>query len=288
MCRIAARRMDLRAAEMRPVVVEKRPVIAGLVIPDVVEDSSETGHLESHVVHDAKDDMHIAANYIRLREEIPDYVRIIVAAKTRSAEEVIEVIDAGALDIGENYVQEAERMHDRLAEKGHAVRWHLIGHLQTNKINKTLGIFDVVQTVDSMQKAIALSRRVERSGRENLSVFLEINIGREDTKAGIRPDEHEPFESYMERLVTDMSELGHLQIEGLMTMGPRIGDPEKSRPYFRRIKNLFDRLAAMKQPNIRMRYLSMGMTNSYQVAIEEGANMVRLGTAIFGARPCRP
>jgi len=230
--------------------------------------------------------MQIAANYIRLREEIPDHVTVIVAAKTRPVEEVIEVINAGATHIGENYVQEAEQMRSHLAEDAHQVRWHMIGHLQTNKINKAISVFDTVQTVDSMKKAIALNRRLERAQRESMPVLIEINIGSEFAKAGIRPDEHEPFEPYMERLVSEMSELDHLRIEGLMTMGPRLGDPEQNRPYFRRTRRLFERLGTLRLPNVQMRHLSMGMTNSYMVAIEEGSNMVRLGTAIFGPRAC--
>jgi len=229
--------------------------------------------------------MQIAANYARLREEIPDHVTIVLAGKTRSVEEIVEVMDAGATDLGENYVQEAEQMYVHLAEIAKAVKWHMIGHLQTNKINKATGVFDVVQTVDSMKKAAALDSRVERGQQKTLPVFIEINIGSEFAKAGIRPDEHKPFEPYMERLVTEMSELSHIRIEGLMTMGPRFGDPERNRPYFTRTRTLFERLANLDLPNVRMRYLSMGMTNSYRVAIEEGSNMVRLGTAVFGRRP---
>lgn len=228
--------------------------------------------------------MKIAADYARLREEIADRVTIVLAGKTRSVEEIVEVIDAGATDLGENYVQEAEQMRCRLAQKAATVRWHMIGHLQTNKINKAIGTFDVVQTVDSMRKAVALDKRVEQARKEPLPVFIEINIGSEFAKAGIRPDEHEPFEPYMERLVTEMSKLSHLRIEGLMTMGPRFGDPEKGRPYFRRTRKLFERLASLDLPNVRMHHLSMGMSNSYKVAVEEGSNMVRLGTGVFGPR----
>lgn len=228
--------------------------------------------------------MSLAANCIRLRENIPDHVTIVLAGKTRSAEEIVEVIDAGATDLGENYVQEAEQMYGLLAENANRVRWHMIGHLQTNKINKAIGVFDVVQTVDSMTKAVALDRRLERAQREPMPVFIEINIGSEFTKAGIRPDENEPFEPYMERLVNEMSELSRVRIKGLMAMGPRFGDPEKSRPYFKRTRNLFEQLAALDLPNVPMHQLSMGMTNSYKVAIEEGSNMIRVGTAIFGTR----
>ncbi|OHB61725.1 MAG: YggS family pyridoxal phosphate enzyme [Planctomycetes bacterium RBG_13_60_9] len=230
--------------------------------------------------------MTISGNYTRLREEIPDHVTIVVAGKTRSVEEIIEAVDVGATDIGENYVQEAEQMRDRLAEKAKTIRWHMIGHLQTNKINRAIQVFDVVQTVDSMQKAIALDTRVEQAEKKVLPIFIEINIGSESAKAGIRPNEHEPFEPYMERLVKGMCKLTHIRVDGLMTMGPRFGDPEGSRPYFRRTRQLFDRLAALGLPAVQMRYLSMGMTNSYRVAIEEGANMVRIGTAVFGPRPC--
>jgi PLP dependent protein len=117
-----------------------------------------------------------------------------------------------------------------------------------------------------------------------MPILIEINIGSELAKAGIRPDEHEPFEAYMERLVSDMSKLGHLRIEGLMTMGLRVGDPEQSRPYFARTRRVFERLRTLGLPNVPMRCLSMGMSNSYKVAIEEGSNMIRLGTAIFGPR----
>jgi len=229
--------------------------------------------------------MQIAANYTRLREEIPDHVTIVLAGKTRSVEEIVEVIDAGATDLGENYVQEAEQMYAHLAEKARTVRWHMIGHLQTNKINKAIEAFDVVQTVDSMKKAATLDKRVEQAKKKAMPIFIEINIGSEFTKAGIRPSEHEPFEPYMERLVTEMSELSHIRIEGLMTMGPRFGDPERNRPYFKRTRRLFERLANLDLPNVRMRHLSMGMTNSYRVAVEEGSNMVRLGTAVFGRHP---
>ncbi len=228
--------------------------------------------------------MQIAANYAKLREEIPDRVTIVLAGKTRSVEEIVEVIDAGATDLGQNYVQEAEQMYGLLAENANRIRWHMIGHLQTNKINKAIGIFDTVQTVDSITKAVALDKRVGRAQRDFLPVFIEINIGSEFAKAGIRPDEHEPFEPYMERFVTEMSALSRIRIEGLMTMGPRFGDPEKSRPYFKRTRKLFEKLANLDLPNVRMRHLSMGMTNSYKVAVEEGSNMVRLGAAVFGPR----
>jgi len=160
----------------------------------------------------------------------------------------------------------------------------MIGHLQTNKINKALRIFDVIQTVDSLEKATAIDKRVERATKKIVPVYIEINIGSEFSKAGIKPAEHEPFEEYIEKLVRDMSTLSHLRLEGLMTMGPRFGNPEDVRPYFKRTRMIFERIKGLDLPNVDMKYLSMGMTNSYKVAIEEGSNMVRIGTAIFGKR----
>jgi len=228
--------------------------------------------------------MSISTNYAKLREEIPNYVTIVVSCKTRTAEEIEEVIDTGATDIGENYVQEAGQIYSALRKKAANLRWHMIGHLQTNKINKALRVFDVIQTVDSLEKAASIDERVERTRKQIMPIFIEINIGNEDSKAGLRPDEHEPFEDYMENLIRDMSRFEHLRVEGLMTMGPRFGNPEDVRPYFRRTRRIFERIRALDLPNVDMKYLSMGMTNSYKVAIKEGSNMIRIGTAIFGER----
>jgi len=228
--------------------------------------------------------MSISANYVKIRQEIPDNVTIIVSCKTRTAEEIEQVIDAGVADIGQNYVQEAGQIYSALRKKAAKTRWHMIGHLQTNKINKALRIFDVIQTVDSLEKAAAIDKRVEKAGKQRVPIFIEINIGSEDSKAGLRADEHEPFEDYMENLIRGISRFEHLRLEGLMTMGPRFGNPEDVRPYFRRIRRIFERIKALDLANADMKYLSMGMTNSYKVAIEEGSNMIRIGTAIFGER----
>ena len=228
--------------------------------------------------------MSISKSYARIRREIPDYVTIVVSCKTRTVEEIKEVIDSGATDIGENYVQEAGQMYSALKKDATKVRWHMIGSLQTNKINKALRIFDTIQSIDSLPKAIAIDRRVERARKQRVPIYIEINIGSEDSKAGIKPMEHEPFDEYVENLVRDMSRLEHIRLEGLMTMGPRFGNPEDVRPYFRRTKKIFEKIKTLRLPNVDMKYLSMGMTNSYRVAIEEGSNMVRIGTAIFGER----
>jgi pyridoxal phosphate enzyme (YggS family) len=230
--------------------------------------------------------MDISANYERIRRQIPDYVTIVVSCKTRTAEEIAKVIDAGATDIGQNYVQQAEEIYDSLEKMAQEIKWHMIGHLQKNKINKALRVFDTIQTVDSLEKAVDIDKRVEGAGKEIVPVYIEINIGSEFSKAGIKPVEHEPFDEYMEKLTEDISALNHLKLNGLMTMGPRFGNPEDSRPYFVRTRNIFERIRKLNLPNVDMKYLSMGMTNSYRVAIQEGSNMVRIGTAVFGKRKC--
>ena len=215
----------------------------------------------------------IATNVKRILESLPPGVILVAAAKARTPEEVEEVLRAGVTYVGHNYVQEAERMIPAI--KGKA-RWHMIGHLQKNKVKKALRLFDMIETVDSWPLAELIDRRCAAIGK-TMPVLVEVNIGREDSKTGVLPDE-------VDDLVERMSDLQHIRVQGLMTMGPRFGDPEDARPYFRATKEAFDRLARADLPNVEMRHLSMGMSNSYQVAIEEGANMVRLGTMLFGER----
>lgn len=217
--------------------------------------------------------MKISQNYHKIKESIPDYVTPLIAAKTRSKGEITEVIDAGATDIGQNYVQEAQRIYDQLGEKAKQVRWHMIGPLQRNKINKALGIFDVIQTVDSLRLAEDIDRRAGRV----ISVYIEVNIAGEKTKHGVVPAD-------VKELIKDISELHNLRIEGLMTLEPYSKNPEDARPYFQAMRKLFEEVRGLDIPNLDMRVLSMGMSNSYKVAIEEGSNMIRIGTAIFGER----
>ena len=223
--------------------------------------------------------MSITENYLRIREKVPDEVTILAAAKERSPEEVAEIIEAGVSHIGENYVQEAENIGKALGHAAKAVQWHMIGHLQTNKINKALRIFDVIQTVDSLAKAEAIDQRIERAAGGAMPVYIEVNIGSEISKAGVDPD----FDTIKD-LAERISALANLRLQGIMTLGPIFGDPEKNRPYFRQTKEIFDRIRDMNLPQVEMKTLSMGMTNSYRVAIEEGSNMVRIGTALFGER----
>ncbi|MFO8006277.1 MAG: YggS family pyridoxal phosphate-dependent enzyme [Candidatus Brocadiia bacterium] len=214
-----------------------------------------------------------ADNYRRIRESLPEEVALVVAAKGRSGRQLAEVVRAGARLIGENYVQEAERHFTELGELARRVEWHLIGHLQRNKVNRGLPLFDMLQSVDSLRLGRAISKRAD----EPVPLLVEINIAGEESKYGV--DVGKALE-----LVEHLGELEKLRVRGLMTMEPYLEDPDEARPYFRRMRELFERAHEIDAPNVSMDVLSMGMTNSYRVAVEEGANMVRVGTAIFGPR----
>jgi pyridoxal phosphate enzyme (YggS family) len=202
-------------------------------------------------------------------EGIPPEVTVVAAAKTRTAEEVAAAVRGGIRHVGHNYVQEAEAMFEQL---GHAVQWHFIGHLQRNKARRAARLFDMVETVDSPRLASALDRQCAAAGR-TMPVLIEVNSGREEAKAGVGPEE-------IDALADHIAALEHLALEGLMTMGPASSDPEELRPYFRATRRAFDRLRS----RLPLRHLSMGMSDSYLVAIEEGATLVRLGTILFGPR----
>lgn len=210
---------------------------------------------------------------------LPSHVLLVAAAKTRNAEEVRAAIDAGIQAIGYNYVQEAEDIRKELEKGGtriSRVRWHLIGHLQRNKAKKAVHLFDMIETIDSNRIAEAVNRHCKAAGI-TMPVLIEINSGEESSKTGVLPDD-------APALVRKTAALKHLKVQGLMTMGPRFGDPENARPYFRLTKKLFDRLKEENIPNIDLKYISMGMSNSYRQAIEEGANIIRIGTKLFGER----
>jgi hypothetical protein len=215
----------------------------------------------------------IASAVKRILEELPTGVTLVAAAKGRSVEEVRAAIRAGVMHVGHNYVQEAAKMIPLVPE---SVRWHMIGHLQTNKAKSAVQLFDVIETLDSWRLAQELERHCAALGKV-MPVLIEINSGREASKTGVLPEE-------VDELVERVSQLPHLHVQGLMTMGPRFGDPEAARPYFRITKEAFERLKKANIPNVEMHYLSMGMSNSYRVAIEEGANVVRIGTLLFGER----
>lgn len=220
--------------------------------------------------------MGIFENYTKLRKEIPKNITIVVACKTRTKEEVIEVIRAGATDIGYNYVQEAEKMHSELGEYAKKVKWHMIGHLQSGKVATAVKIFDVIQSVDSIKIANEINKRAQNV-KKIVPVLIEVNIARESQKSGILPEQ-------AEMLVLEISNLSNLKLEGIMTMGSFDSDNEGLRLQFRAAKSLFDRIKCLKISNVNFNTLSMGMSDSYTLAFEEGANMVRIGTFIFGLR----
>jgi pyridoxal phosphate enzyme (YggS family) len=215
----------------------------------------------------------IQENVRKLLEEIPGNVTLQAAAKSRTPAEVREAVEAGVTVIGENYVQEAEAA---LQAIGRPVPFHFIGHLQTNKVKKAVGIFDMIETVDTVKLAREIDRRCGQTGNR-MPVLIEVNSGREPQKFGVLPEN-------LEDLVREVSELAHIQVQGLMTMGPFSGDPENARPYFRETKKSFDRIRSLNIPNVEMTVLSMGMSNSFRVAIQEGATMIRVGTLLFGPR----
>ncbi len=205
--------------------------------------------------------------------ELPHGVKLVGAGKTRTPEEIQEAIEAGLEIVGENYVQEAEKAFDVI---GARAKWHMIGHLQKNKAKKAVAVFDMIETVDSLKLAGEIDKACRKIGKV-MAILIEINSGEESQKAGVLPGE-------ALSLVREISRLEHVKIMGLMTMGPFAGDPEESRPYFRKTREIFDELKAQKLPGVEMTYLSMGMSNSYKVALEEGANLVRIGTKLFGER----
>ena len=213
---------------------------------------------------------------IRILETLPPKVTLVAAGKGRTPAEIEAALQAGITHVGYNYVQEAQTV---IRVLGNKATWHMIGHLQRNKAKRAVQLFDVIETVDSWRLAKALDRRCASIGRI-MPLLVEINSGREATKTGVLPED-------VEDLVERLSELQHVDVQGLMTMGPRFGDPEQARPYFRATRAAFERLSARNLRNTEMRYLSMGMSNSYLVALEEGANVLRIGTKIFGPRPER-
>ena len=215
----------------------------------------------------------IEENVKILLSELPQGVTMLAAAKQRNADEISRAIKAGVTMVGENYMQDALSV---INEVEGSAEWHFIGHLQRNKVKKAVEIFDMIESVDSLRLAREIEKCCERIGKV-MPVLIEVNSGEEEQKHGLLPQEVIP-------LMEEASSMSNIRVFGLMTMGPRFGDPENSRPYFRKTRELFERIKELHLPNVEMRYLSMGMTNSYQVAMEEGANLVRIGTKIFGER----
>ncbi len=195
-------------------------------------------------------------------------VTLVTVTKTRSVAETREAVAAGATELGENYVQEAEA---KFCELGRAARWHMIGHLQSNKARHAVEVFDLIHSVDGEGLAREIGRRAELLGK-TIDALVEVRISGEATKSGVAPED-------ALGLVERISGIEGIRVCGLMGMAPFVSDPEETRPYFDKLRELWDKL-----PDEQRLYLSMGMTQDFEVAIEEGSNMVRIGTAIFGPR----
>jgi pyridoxal phosphate enzyme (YggS family) len=231
--------------------------------------------------------MSIAGNIAQIKERIcqaaqhagrsPDSVVLMAVSKTVGPERIREAYDAGIRAFGENRIQEFSEKATGLRDLP-GVRWHLIGHLQTNKVKAAVELFDGLDSLDSLRLAQKINQAAEQNGKR-LPVLIEINVGGESSKSGIAPDSPE-----LEELLQEIPRLGHLQVRGLMTIPPFTQDPQGARPYFRRLRDLRDSVAARKLPGIQMDVLSMGMSNDYEVAVEEGSTCVRVGSALFGAR----
>ncbi len=227
----------------------------------------------------------LSVNLARIRAQIeaaalkcgrlPQDVTLIAISKTHPAALVRAVIELGATDVGENRVQEAEKKINEVGRN--ATRWHLVGHLQANKARRAVQLFDVIHSLDSLELARRLERLCGEEGRENLPVLIQVDLGHEETKTGID-------EAQLSQLVEGLKELKRVQLVGLMTLPPFFDDAEQARPFFRRLRELRDELASHGAFGDQKGELSMGMTNDFGVAIEEGATMVRVGTAIFGQR----
>ena len=227
--------------------------------------------------------MTIADNLASIQERIskaalragrnPAEIRLVAVSKTVSAENIQQAIAAGVTILGENYVQEAR---NKIARVGSQVAWHFIGHLQSNKARNAVDLFSMIHSVDRLSLAEALDEEANRQGKI-LPVLIQVNISGEESKSGIDPQE-------TLQLLQRIAGLQHLSIQGLMTMPPWFEDPEDARPYFIALRKLREELSREKIPGVVLQELSMGMSGDFEVAINEGATLVRIGTAIFGPR----
>jgi pyridoxal phosphate enzyme (YggS family) len=203
----------------------------------------------------------------------PSSVKLVVVTKTVDEDRIRQAVASGALILGENRVQEARGKIEHL---GRPALWHLIGHLQTNKAKYAVRLFDLIHSVDSLELAGELDRQAAKTGKVQ-DILIEVSIAGEEAKAGVAI-EHAPA------LVVEIAKFRHVSVKGLMTMPPFLDDPEQVRPYFRRLRDLSGEIARQNIPGVSMRELSMGMSGDFEVAVEEGASIVRVGTAIFGER----
>ncbi|MBI4526566.1 MAG: YggS family pyridoxal phosphate-dependent enzyme [Deltaproteobacteria bacterium] len=225
----------------------------------------------------------VAANYRKILAQIgeaaarsgrsPGEIRILAASKSQSIDLIRGAIEAGVRYIGENYVQEARDKKKHICEP---VEWHMIGHLQRNKAKPAVECFDLIQTLDNLDLALELEKEARKRAK-TVRAFIEVNLAREEAKSGIHKEE-------VKHLLEEVGKLSRLSVEGLMAVPPFKENPEEVRPYFRELREMQSKLKQFKIPNVDLKELSMGMTHDYVVAVEEGATMVRIGTALFGPR----
>jgi PLP dependent protein len=215
---------------------------------------------------------HIKKNLEEILSTIPEGVLLVAVTKTRTTDEINEAIRLGVTDIGENKVQEILEKYDKVSP----VRWHLIGHLQTNKVKQIIDKVDLIHSVDSMHLALEINKRAAQAGIM-VRILIQVNAAQEESKFGVPSDETEALIKQI------LAECPQIIIAGLMFIAP-FDDPQNVRVYFADVKKQFDQLKKINHPRLDFQVLSMGMSNDYQVAIEEGANLVRVGSAIFGTR----
>ncbi len=204
----------------------------------------------------------------------PDAVTLVAVTKTMSLETVEKAIDLGINIVGENYIQEARNKFNALYDK--PVKWHFIGHLQSNKAKYAVRIFDLIHSVDSVKLAKEINKHADKNNKIQ-DILVQVNISEEASKSGVTKDE-------TINIIKNISCMENIRVKGLMTMPPFFNAPEKVRPYFKALNDLKTEIEKENIPNVRMEHLSMGMTGDFEVAIKEGATLVRIGTAIFGER----
>jgi len=201
-------------------------------------------------------------------------IKLVAVTKEVDSSKIKEAIKAGVTILGENYVQDAK---EKIAEIGHDIQWHMIGHLQTNKAKYAVKLFDMIQSVDSLRLAEELDKQAKKLDK-GFQILIQVNVSGEESKFGVSPQE-------VHSLISQISEkMENLSVQGLMTMPPYFNDPERNRPYFKALRELRDRIVSSEIKDVTLKELSMGMSNDYEIAIEEGATIVRIGTAIFGER----
>jgi len=220
------------------------------------------------------------ASACALKGRQPQEVMLVAVSKGRSVAQIQEAVSLGVADIGENKVQEALLKYNGLrgdaclpGRQGRRIRWHMVGHLQTNKVKDAVGIFDMIHSVDSLRLALEIDRQAAKINKVQ-EVLIEVKTSPEATKFGIGPEE-------VPALLKEISALKNIKVGGLMTIAPFADDPQKARPYFRMLRQLRDTLNGRLSKDDELRILSMGMSDDFEVAVEEGATMVRIGRAIF-------